>query len=217
MAEEMVLWGATGQAKVLRECLAESGLRLVAVFDNNPDVQPPFPDVALVIGKSGFEDWVMSRSGAVGTRFLVAIGGQLGRDRIELQDYLESFGLSPLIARHPTAYVASNAVIGAGSQVLANAAVCVDATLGRGCIVNTGATVDHDCRLGDGVHIAPGAHLAGNVTVEAYATVFTGAVVAPRVRIGQGAVVGAGAVVLKDVPAGAVVAGNPARILASHG
>ena len=35
----------------------------------------------------------------------------------------------------------------------------------------------------------------------------------PGVQIGDGCVVGAGSVVTKDVPAGSVVAGNPARIL----
>ena len=39
------------------------------------------------------------------------------------------------------------------------------------------------------------------------------AVIIEGVRIGTGAVVGAGAVVLEDVPAGAVVTGNPARII----
>ena len=33
------------------------------------------------------------------------------------------------------------------------------------------------------------------------------------VQIGENALVGAGAVVVRDVPSGAVVAGNPARII----
>lgn len=40
-----------------------------------------------------------------------------------------------------------------------------------------------------------------------------GAIILPGVTIGDGAVVGAGSVVTKDVPAGAIVVGNPARLL----
>lgn len=45
------------------------------------------------------------------------------------------------------------------------------------------------------------------------AKVGAGAVLLPGVTIGARALVGAGAVVVRDVPAGAVVAGNPARFL----
>ncbi|WP_171083601.1 sugar O-acetyltransferase [Telluria aromaticivorans] len=42
-----------------------------------------------------------------------------------------------------------------------------------------------------------------------------GAIILPGVTIGDDAVVGAGSVVTHDVPAGAIVAGNPARIATS--
>ena len=45
------------------------------------------------------------------------------------------------------------------------------------------------------------------------ASIGSGATLLCGITIGEGAVVGAGAVVTKDVPARAVVAGNPARVL----
>jgi acetyltransferase-like isoleucine patch superfamily enzyme len=50
--------------------------------------------------------------------------------------------------------------------------------------------------------------------VERGAALGSGAVVLGGVRIGAGALVGAGAVVTRDVPAQAIVAGNPARAMA---
>ena len=51
------------------------------------------------------------------------------------------------------------------------------------------------------------------VVIEDDADMGIGAIVLPGVTVGRGAVVGAGAVVTRDVPAYAVVAGSPARIL----
>ena len=209
--KEMVFWGVTGQARVLRECMIGSGLKLVALFDNNDKTVSPFAGVPLCFGKKGFEDWMAKRALDSPLGFLVAIGGDKGEDRLELQRYLESHGLTALLARHATAFVADDVMIGVGSQILARSTVCVGAVIGRGCIINTGAIVDHECRIHEGSHICPGAHLAGCVEVERCATIGTGAVILPRIRVGQGAVVGAGAVVVDDVPPYTVVCGNPAR------
>jgi acetyltransferase-like isoleucine patch superfamily enzyme len=45
------------------------------------------------------------------------------------------------------------------------------------------------------------------------ASIGSGAVILSNIVIGERAIIGAGAVVTHDVPAGAIVAGNPARIL----
>lgn len=51
--------------------------------------------------------------------------------------------------------------------------------------------------------------------VKRRAAIGTGAVIMPGVTIGEQALVGAAAVVTKDVPDGAVVVGNPARVVSA--
>ena len=46
--QKIIFWGATGQAKVLRECISESYIQLVALFDNNSNLYSPFEGVPLI-------------------------------------------------------------------------------------------------------------------------------------------------------------------------
>ena len=213
--KDLIIWGAAGQARVLREALAASEFRLIAIFDNRP-LPSPFEDVPIFQGEQGFFDWLAGASNQNGLHGCVAIGGAHGADRLALQKWLEERGIIPLTVIHPRAFVASNADIGEGSQILAMAAVCANAKLGRSVIINTSASVDHGCIVGDGVHIAPGAHIAGEVEIGKHAFIGAGAVVLPGVRIGHDAVVGAGATVVSDVLSNQTVIGTPARLLVRH-
>jgi maltose O-acetyltransferase len=53
----------------------------------------------------------------------------------------------------------------------------------------------------------------GKITICDDAWIGAGAIIFPNVLIGEQAIVGAGSVVTKDVPARAIVVGNPARLL----
>jgi sugar O-acyltransferase (sialic acid O-acetyltransferase NeuD family) len=208
--DETILWGGTGHARVLHEALHGSGTRVVAIFDNR-DIPSPIADIPLFRGESGLRAWLAARRSRDQIYFAIAIGGANGRDRLEVFDQLYAYGLIPRTIIHSAGYVAEDASLGFGCQVLAGAIVSSHARLGNCVIVNTAASVDHDCVIASGVHIAPGARLAGEITVGECAFIGTGAVVLPRKSIGVDAVVGAGAVVVDDVPARCTVAGNPAR------
>lgn len=116
----------------------------------------------------------------------------------------------------PTAVVARTAAIRHGSYV--NAAACVGAKATVGCFTNLNRTVSvgHHCDLGPFTSTGPGAVLSGSVRTGGGAFIGSGAVVLPERTIGMGAVVGAGAVVTKDVPDGAIVVGNPARVVGTR-
>jgi sugar O-acyltransferase (sialic acid O-acetyltransferase NeuD family) len=123
----------------------------------------------------------------------------------------EGFELPPIA--HASAVISPWAKLGRGVQTLAGAIVNAGAELGDNVIVNTGAIVEHDCEVGAHAHLAPGVRLAGLTTVGEGAHIGIGAVVIESVNVGPEALVGAGAVVISDVPAGARVAGVPARPL----
>jgi sugar O-acyltransferase (sialic acid O-acetyltransferase NeuD family) len=113
----------------------------------------------------------------------------------------------------PSTFVSRTARIGAGCVVYPNCFIGLNAVLGERCFVLSGSIINHDVRLADDVVVCSGVSLAGGVRVESACYLGQACTVRQNLQIGRGTLVGMGSVVVKDVPAGVVVAGNPARYL----
>ncbi|MBS2028807.1 MAG: serine acetyltransferase [Deltaproteobacteria bacterium] len=84
---------------------------------------------------------------------------------------------------------------------------------GLGVVIHPEARVGRSCFLSPQVTLGGRSQKAGAPILEDGVIVGSGAKILGPVRIGAGARVGANAVVIHDVPAGATVAGVPARII----
>lgn len=85
--------------------------------------------------------------------------------------------------------------------------------IGRGSFLMARTHVGHDAQIGQNCELGAGTVICGHVVVEDGVLIGGNTWVKPKVRIGRGARIGGGSVVVKDVPAGEIWAGNPAKPL----
>lgn len=142
----------------------------------------------------------------------------LGKD-VSIRDFVNLYGCT----------------IGNGTKIGTFVEIQKGVVIGKNCKISShtficeGVTIEDECFIGHGVMFTndrypratnnDGSLQTGKdwpvepILVKRRASIGTGATVLPGVTIGENAIVGSGAVVTRDVPAGTIVVGNPAKHL----
>ena len=205
---QVLLLGAGGHAAVAADALIQAqagspGMELIGFLDDNPDLHGKFLFDREIMGPIKKLDQIHHDA------VFIAVGDNQHRKTIFLEMKERKERLINII--HPAAVVAPDVELGEGVLICAGAVINPSVTVGNNVIINTSSSVDHHNQIADHVHIGPGVNLGGEVVIAEGALLGIGAAVSPGRKIGSWSVVGAGACVIRDVSAGDIVAGVPAK------
>lgn len=200
MPNEVIVIGAGGHGRVIGDIIQQSGDVVLGFLDDNVNgVVMGLPVLGKIADALSFEDKAS---------FVIGIGNNWTRKFISGQYHLNWY-----TAIHPTAVIAQEVVIGAGTVVMAGAIINAGTRIGNNCIINTGAIIEHDNKLADFVHISPNATLCGTVSIGELTHIGAGATIINNLSVTHDSIIGAGAVVVKNIREPGTYVGVPAKLL----
>lgn len=207
----LAIFGGRGSGVVLadtaRRCsMANEAIEVVGFLN---DVEPVGTSIGGFRVLGPFERWKELDGD---TRFVAPLH-KVG-DMVNRIARIESLGIPDdrwFSVIDPTAVAYGGVEWGTGCFLAPYSVMKSAVRLGRHVALRDHASIGHDTTIGDYVFIATSASVGGYCCIERGACIGPNACIREDIRVGAMAIVGMGAVVVKDVPAGAMVVGNPAK------
>ena len=147
----------------------------------------------------------------------IASDVKLGRD-VKLSQYINLYGceIGNETKIGPFVEIQKNACIGERCKISSHTFICEGVTLEDGVFVGHGVTFTNDsyprATTAEGELQTEKDWKVGPTLVKRGASIGSGATILSNLTIGENAIVGAGSVVTRDVPAHAILFGNPAKV-----
>src|SRR5258708_5021479 len=152
------------------------------------------------------------------TEFLCVAGDVKLGQNVRLAKFINLYGCSVGDNKKIGAFVEiqKNATIGKNCKVSSHTFICEGVTIEDNVFVGHGVTFINDsyprATTPDGQLQTEQEWKVERTVIRRGASIGSGCTILSNVTIGENAIVGAGSVVTRDVPANAIVAGNPARL-----
>jgi sugar O-acyltransferase (sialic acid O-acetyltransferase NeuD family) len=203
----LLIFPCNGNGREALDCLGDRH-RCIGFVDDTPEKQGRDVHGHRVFGRAALREH--------GDAAVLAVPGSPLSYR-ERQGIIEALGVDrERFARvvHPGARIAAEAVLGSNVLVMAGAVITCNAVVGDHVLILPNAVLVHDVVIGAFSIVGANVTIGGHTRVGASCYIGGGASIMNGLTIGDGALIGLGSVVIRDVPAGARVAGNPARVLA---
>ena len=201
----LALYGAGAIGREFRQIAVRSGDWSEVIFiDDRSDAKE-------IAGSPVFHFQMFRRKySPEDVRFVVSIGEP--KHRRDTFERMTRAGYRGGVLIDSTAYVSPDAEVGEGTAVYMGAYIGSQARVGKNCFISRNVSVGHDAAVDDHTRLGVNAFVGGHTKIGRRAYIGAGAMLRDRIRIGDESIVALGAAVFEDVPDGATVIGNPARI-----
>jgi sugar O-acyltransferase (sialic acid O-acetyltransferase NeuD family) len=205
MHKKLLIVGAGGHGREIAWLARDVGKHTILGFiDGNVPQGTDIGGLTVLGGNSMIADYPDAE-------ITIAIGDLRRRKSVVLELLTRFPALQFATLVHPSAIHPDRLDVGEGSTVCAGSLISVNVSIGKHVLMNFKSAVGHDAKIGDYCTLGPGSLVCGASELEQGVEVGAGAVVRQRTRFAEGSMAAMGAIVMKDVPANAMVLGNPAR------